>query len=287
MDQIWPRDSRLGGIKMSKLLKAFLIVALLWVVVIGGGVLALGRFLAFIPQVVQVTEQQSREEVITKNASGVNDVNVQTKNGSVTIVGADTSDITIKAYYSARGTSRAKAEERVQALRSEVSMQGNTLNIVAVLPPTTIQNDSIRYEVTLPRTLGVRVSTSNGRVDAQGISGKVDISTSNGAVEVLGDAGPRELLVRTSNGRIVVRAAPQSGRYDLRTSNGAVQVALPEHLGVTLRASTSNGSIDLGYGQWLFQGGQISSRSINATLGDGKLQLDINTSNGSVRLEKR
>lgn len=272
---------------MSKLLKAFLIVALLWIILIGGGVLAFGRFLAFIPHVVQITEEQCREEVVARPSAGVDTLYVQTKNGSVTIIGADTNDITVKAYYSARGSSRANAEQRVNELRTDVSLQGSTLNVVGVFPSTTISNESIRYEVTVPRKLGARVSTSNGRVDAQGVQGKVDISTSNGSVEILGDTGPEELLVRTSNGRIVVKAAPQGGRYDLRTSNGSVQVALPEKLGVTLRANTSNGSVDLGYGQWLFQGGQISNRSVNATLGDGKLILDITTSNGSIKLEKK
>ena len=89
------------------------------------------------------------------------------------------------------------------------------------------------------------------------------------------------------SGKINVTAAPTGGIYNLRTSNGTVTVNLPEALGVNLKAVTSNGSIDLGYGQWTFAGGQLSNKNVTAQYGNGSLSLDIQTSNGSVKLAKR
>ena len=273
---------------MSKWLKAFLVVALLWIVL--GGLVA-APFSSFLvdvlPGLIDVADEVHREEEITKPALGIGTLQVHTMNGSIIVVGNDTSEIKIKAYYSTRGRN---AEVRVHRLQTEVSLQGNTLTVGAVfpLPQGPVGNDTIRYEITAPRALNLNASTINGRIDSNGIDGVVDITATNGAVEVLGDTGPSKLSVGITNGGIVVRAAPQGGRYDLRTVNGSIQVSLPESLGITLQASTVNGSITLGHGpgEWRLQGGQIDRRAVNATLGEGELFLDVSTVNGSIRLER-
>lgn len=271
---------------MSKWLKAFLVVALIWVVL---GALVVAPFNGFLvnvlPGLIEVADEVRREEVIVKPALGIATLQVQTKNGSISVVGKDTSEITIKAYYNARGRN---AEVRVHQLQTEVSVQGNKLTVGAVFPYPSGRgvSDTIRYEITAPRMLNLNASTINGGIGSDGVNGVVDITSMNGAVEVLGDAGPKEIVVSTTNGGIVVRAAPQGGRYFLRTVNGSVKVTLPENVGVTLQANTVNGSISLGYGQWVLQGGQIGRGSVSGTLGDGALPLDINTVNGSIRLDR-
>lgn len=271
---------------MSKLAKAFLVVALLWVIVYGAGYFAWGRIISFIPNFVQVNHKAQSEEVITQSASDISLVSVDTKNGSVTFTAVESTDITIKAFYTAYAGLVGDAESRLKELKTQVSTTGGTLNVVGVFPSTTISNQSIRYEVSLPKNLDVKVKTSNGGITVKDAEGKLDLRTSNGTVDVSAVRGPKELLVSTSNGRINVAAAPTAGIYDLRTSNGSVTVTLPEALGVDLTANTSNGSINLGYGQWSFSGGQVSSKSVSAQLGNGALTLDIKTSNGSIRLEK-
>lgn len=271
---------------MSKWLKAFLVVALIWVV-LGALVVAPfnGFFVNVLPGLIEVADEVRREEVIVKPALGIATLQVQTKNGSISVVGKDTSEITIKAYYTARGRN---AEVRVRELQTEVTLQGNKLTVGAVFPYPSGRgaSDTIRYEITAPRTLNLNSSTINGGIYSLGVNGVVDITSTNGAVEVLGDAGPKEIVVSTTNGGIVVRTAPQGGRYDLRTVNGSVKVTLPENVGVTLQANTVNGSVSLGYGQWVRQGGQIGRGSVSGTLGDGALLLDINTVNGSIRLDR-
>lgn len=272
---------------MSKLVKAFLVVALLWVLVVGGGYLAWGQFLSFIPQIIQVSDKAEGSETITHSVSGISKLNVDTKNGSVTIVATEGSDIVINAFYTAHGNSVASANDKLQELSTEVTTTDTTLNVLAKYPSTTISNQSIRYEIAVPRNMDLKIKTSNGRINVNDISGQIDLRTSNGTVDVQGEVGPEGLSVYTSNGRITVTAAPTGGLYDLRTSNGSVTVNLPEELGVSIKAITSNGSIDLGYGQWTFAGGHLSNKNVAAKYGDGSLSLDIQTSNGSVKLNKR
>ena len=272
---------------MSKLAKAFLVVALLWVIVVGGGYLAWGQLLSFVPRIIQINERAVGTETITRTASNVSKVSVDTKNGSVTVVATEGSDIVINAFYTAHGNSVANASDRLKELRTEVTATDTTLNIVGIYPSTTINNQSIRYEIAVPQNMHLKIRTSNGRISVEETVGRMDLHTSNGSVDVNSQVGPDELLIYTSNGKINVTAAPTSGTYNLRTSNGTVTVNLPESLGVDLKATTSNGSIDLGYGQWTFAGGQLSNRNVTAKYGDGSLSLDIQTSNGSVKLQKR
>ncbi|KAF0197661.1 MAG: hypothetical protein FD169_263 [Bacillota bacterium] len=272
---------------MSKLLKAFLVVALLWVLVVGAGYFAWGHFQSFVPRLLQINERAEGTETITRVASDITNISVDTRNGSVTVVATEGADIVINVFYTAQGNSVANANDRLKALRTEVSTTGTTMSVEGIYPSTTINNQSIRYEIAIPKSLNLKIRTSNGRINVEEIVGKVDLYTSNGTIDVVSQVGPEELLVYTSNGKINVAAAPTGGTYNLRTSNGTVTVSLPEDLGVSFKATTSNGSIDLGYGQWSFVGGQLTNKNVTAQLGDGSLDLDIQTSNGSIKLTKR
>ncbi|MDP3487942.1 MAG: hypothetical protein Q8S19_08430, partial [Bacillota bacterium] len=160
---------------MSKLVKAFLVVALLWVLVVGGGYLAWGQFLSFVPRMIQVSERAEGTETITHAASGISKVSVDTKNGTVTVVATEGADIVITAFYTAHGNSVATANERLPELRSEVTTAGSTVNVVGKFPSTTISNQSICYEVAIPKNMDLKVRTSNGRITVEEILGKVDL----------------------------------------------------------------------------------------------------------------
>jgi len=161
------------------------------------------------------------------------------------------------------------------------------LRVEADFGTTIITNQSIRYNISVPKDLEAVVRTSNGTIKVHGLQGELRLDTSNGTIEVVSDNGPQEIHAKTSNGKIIVNGAPVGGLYDLRTSNGSVTVTVPLELGIDVRANTSNGSINLGAGQWTLSGGQISNRSVDAKRGDGELELIISTSNGSIRIEEK
>jgi DUF4097 and DUF4098 domain-containing protein YvlB len=158
------------------------------------------------------------------------------------------------------------------------------LRVEAIFTTMTVSNESVAYEVIVPEGIDVNVRTSNGAITVVGVEGVLGLETSNGAIEMTAAAGPSQVTARTSNGRIVLECAPAGtgGTYDLRTSNGAIRITLPEDQGVEVDLSTSNGNITLGSGQWLLDGGQISSRSAKATRGDGALKIRAVTSNGNI-----
>ncbi|SFR68441.1 Putative adhesin [Agromyces sp. CF514] len=149
------------------------------------------------------------------------------------------------------------------------------------------RNCTVDYTIDLPAGVDVRgattngaieltsvgavdVSTANGEIELDDVSGAIEAETSNGRVEGRGLAGSG-IRVSTSNGAVDLRlATPQD--VDARTSNGAIDLAVPtEGAGYRVTTDTSNGSVDV----------DIDEDS------DGEFTLDLATSNGSITVTGR
>jgi len=147
----------------------------------------------------------------------------------------------------------------------------------------------------------VRAHTSNGGIHLSRIKGNVDATTSNGAIE-LNDLTGRAVLT-TSNGHIQadhlsgpVEATSSNGSINIafetapksdihaETSNSSIEISMPESSAVRVRASTSNSSITSDFG--VDQSGTVSKNHLEGTIHGGGPMLDLETSNGSIRLAK-
>jgi len=145
-------------------------------------------------------------------------------------------------------------------------------------------------------------ATSNGRVQVHNVSGNVDARTSNGEVDIRNVGGTAS--VRTSNGRVVVLNA--SALSGIETSNGEIAAEILSLPGdITLR--TSNGEInvafpaeglDAGIAADSSGGGRIIVQSIpinvseqtdthfRGTLKDGGATITLETSNANIVISR-
>ena len=166
-----------------------------------------------------------------------------------------------------------------------------------------------------------RLRTSNGQIHVTGLRGSLDAQTSNGSVELVGVEG--DVVAHTSNGRIraerlngTLEATTSNGpvnaeiaRTDrpvhVETSNGPVELTLPANYNRDVRVSTNNGGITLRLPAALnahvmartsnssittdFEirvQGEFNKNHMDATIGNGGPLIDLNTSNGNIRLLK-
>lgn len=276
---------------MSKWAKALLIVLAIWLVVFGAGSMLFSAGINLLPRFFNIGDSSHRAdkvETYTGDKANIERINVQTRNGRIRLVGDDSVDqITVTATYIARDRSDSKANQRLSTLKTVITTEGSTLRIKGDFGSESINSQSISYEISLPTGLNVIADTSNGSIEVTEVTGDLQLDTSNGEISIQSTAGPSGIDAETSNGRIVVKANPSGGHYTLHTSNGPVNVTIPEELGVKVSASTSNGSVDLGPGEWSITGGKISTKNVNAKRGDGSLELRIDTSNGSITIDKR
>jgi len=243
-------------------------------------------------------------------------IRVETVNGSVTIVADSTvSDVAIKAQV--RGSAHTEEEARARLADIAVvaeNVDGGDLAISLVFSDGEPRNnEGCDLEIRTPGAQGVTVSTGNGEVRIEGLSGVADLRTSNGPITVarhdgavradtsngpidvqgvIGDAdlstsnggvvvrGARSrVTAKTSNGDIEFRAANGfSSAFELDTSNGDVDVFLPPSASVDVNSSTSNGSVRAVGGAEVT--GDKTDKRI--CLGKSAPPSRIDTSNGTI-----
>jgi hypothetical protein len=167
-----------------------------------------------------------------------------------------------------------------------------------------------------------RLKTSNGAIRIQAMHGSLDAETSNGPIEI--DDADGDLVAHSSNGHIHVDrlrgsldantsnsgVTAQLERVDrpvrVDTSNGSVDVKLPANFNAGVRVHTNNGGITLRVQEPVNAElsartsnssvqcdadvrvhGDISKNHINGTLGNGGQLIELTTSNGGIRIQRR
>ncbi len=129
----------------------------------------------------------------------------------------------------------------------------------------------------------VTVHTNNGHIRAEGVSGAVDAHTSNSSVNLKIEHGDKSIRVESTNGPVDLSLpANFSSNLRVNTSNNSITVRTPAEPNARVIARTSNGSINSEFD--LRVQGEISKNHLDATLGRGGAMMELNTSNGSVRL---
>jgi hypothetical protein len=141
----------------------------------------------------------------------------------------------------------------------------------------------VRYTVTVPRTMNVDVTNTNGGIHLTDVSGKLELDTTNGKIEVTRCAG--SLDASTTNGSIkaeLVRIA-QGQPLHFETTNGRIDVSVPASAAADVDAVTTNGSIssDLPVSTT-----RTSSNSLRGTINGGGTSMRLRTTNGGITIRK-
>jgi DUF4097 and DUF4098 domain-containing protein YvlB len=239
-------------------------------------------------------------------------LSVEGFNGSVEITAWDQDTVDIS------GTKSARSDAALADIRINVDHQPDAVSIRASRPTERNGNYGVQYVIKAPRgALLDRIATSNGSIRASDFAGPAVLHTSNASVHVNGLKG--DARIETSNGSLElnditgsvtghtsnssIRGRGFRGELDLTTSNGGVDLTLDSALsasikvhtsnaGITLRApgtvnarlsaSTSNGSISSDFD--LEGRGDSERHHVEATLGRGGPLIDLQTSNGGIKI---
>ncbi len=148
----------------------------------------------------------------------------------------------------------------------------------------THDNDvQVDFEVRVPDGVRFVGRTVNGGIEATGLPGDAEAHTVNGGVrlEAAGIARGETVNggIRASLGR-----ADWAGELKLSTVNGSIRLELPEGTNASVRGETVNGSISTDFPVTV-QGRH--RRRLNATIGNGGRDLELETVNGSIDIKKK
>jgi len=169
------------------------------------------------------------QETKTFTIDGTPRVNVSTFDGHIAVHGWDKSEV----MYTA--TKRADDEEQLKQINIRTEQQGPSVSIIATADD---QNGSAALDVYVPRRTSLHVSSDDGRLNLEGVSGDLTMRTGDGSIEVSNGGG--QLQVNTGDGRIHV--ANFDGQVDARTGDGSI--SLDGNLNA-VTARTGDGSITL------------------------------------------
>jgi DUF4097 and DUF4098 domain-containing protein YvlB len=203
---------------------------------------------------------------------------VETFNGGVDVVTTEVDTVQAKVTKHAGGKTQEDAENDLENIEVAMEQEGNTIRIVTrVTDGAPIGNRGATVDLQVPAGSQVDVTTSNGKITADGPTGDVRAQSTNGSIHVKESKGKLEL--KTTNGPIVVKGG--RGQLSLGTSNGNIEIDSDNCL---IKAGTSNGAIH-------FKGkpgsGDNSLHTTNGKIGvrlpaDAEFRITAHTTNGSV-----
>ena len=259
-------------------------------------------------------EEVSKTFTVTGHAK----VKVETDDGAVRVSTGDIKQVEIRVVYTGYKLDKD--------LRVSTEQNGDTVEIVAKASGGSfwnwgVRHSSLRVEVHMPKDADLTVRSGDGSVEADSISGNVDVTTGDGSITVQGakgnihfrsgdghieargldgtvDASSGDghinlegrfdgLTIRTGDGSVTARAGAGSkmaSSWSIHTGDGSVDLEVPGDLAANLDASTHDGHISLGL--QVTVEGTFSSSRIQGKLNGGGQTLSIHTGDGSIHLSK-
>lgn len=222
--------------------------------------------------------EQRVSETVEKSwpASELKVLDLEGVNGSITITAGDDAEIHLVADV--RSTHDRKASEILSF--DEV---GDTLKIREhhrrnrPFPFFIFGGSGVRidYEIRVPASTELDVSTTNGRVEISGVRGEHTLRSVNGRIEVT--TPDAELSATTVNGRIIAKFTETFRGARLRTVNGSVRVMVPPDTAMSADVDTVNGSFTSNIPVHVGSDHNASAR---------EYPLDVTTVNGSVSVSE-
>jgi DUF4097 and DUF4098 domain-containing protein YvlB len=128
-----------------------------------------------------------------------------------------------------------------------------------------------------------QLRTSNGHVDVRELRGSLDATTSNSAITAEIDRSSSDVRATTNNGSIDLELpADFAAGIRAHTSNSSITVHLPSSTNAHVIASTNNDSISSEFEMKVH--GEISKNHLEGDIGKGGPLVDLDTSNGGIRI---
>jgi hypothetical protein len=206
------------------------------------------------------------------------------RNGGIRVDAWDRNEIHVLAVV----TAQARGEEEARQLVSQVQVQAGSGRVAATGPSTEDrQSWSVSYRVNVPRQNDLELNASNGGITINGVSGNIRFETTNGGVRLSDLAGDVRGATRNGGLNVALNGSMWDGTgLDVQTANGGVTLAIPEGYNAELTTRTVNGGFHFDYPLTL-EGELSPRRGISTRLGAGGPPVNVRTTNGGLRINRR
>lgn len=201
-------------------------------------------------------------------------------NGGVEVIGWDRDSIAVTARVQVVARTEAEADEIARDIKIEAS--GATIRAIGGQPLGRRQHWSVSFVVMVPRRTDLTLSTQNGPLSVEDVSGRMELETQNGPLMLTGVGG--DVHASAQNGPLMVKLLGtrwEGAGLDAETHNGPADLRIPDNYNAKIEFGTVNGPMDVGFPLTVTLSGRIRDR-ISTTLGNGGPPIRVVTTNGPM-----
>jgi DUF4097 and DUF4098 domain-containing protein YvlB len=202
-------------------------------------------------------------------------------NGNVRIATWDRAELKLDAVK------RAKNQTDLDQAKIEVDARADRMHIkTTYLSSQKHKNNSasVDYTLTVPRESNLaKISTVNGSVEIESVTGKVEASSVNGQVKATGLAN--EANLSSVNGSVNASFVELKSDVALKSVNGGVTIAVPQETDAHISASSSNGGISTDFALQAKSHFPVG-KNLDAKLGKGGPAIKMSSVNGAIRINR-
>lgn len=170
------------------------------------------------------------QETRTFTVSGTPRVSITTFDGPVTVRGWDKQEVSYTA------TKHAYTDEGLKQITIQAQQVGQGISVNA--EPGGDHSGSVHIDVHVPRRSSIHVSSGDGALNLEGVSGDITLRSGDGPIEVANGGG--QLQLNTGDG--LIKVIKFEGQVDARTGDG--EINLDGNFNA-LSARTGDGTISL------------------------------------------
>ncbi len=214
-------------------------------------------------------------------------VEISNVNGKINVVPSQGQKVEVVAVKIARGATAEAAKQSLERAEIREESSRELVRVSTQIPRggwLNGGNTQVEYTVKVPAAAEVKLTTINGRVDVEGLSGRITAETTNGGVVARDVSGPID--ASTTNGGVDVELSrvPDGGAR-LGCTNGGIKLRLPADAKATLSASVTNGGIDAD--GLRIESTQSSRRRLEGRLNGGGPSIRLEGTNGGITISAR
>jgi DUF4097 and DUF4098 domain-containing protein YvlB len=193
---------------------------------------------------------------------GTAHVRVESTNGSIAVTtGGSSIQVTV--------IKKAQTQSALASLSVSSKHDGNSVSLVALYPQNCSNcGGEISFELTVPAGTVLDLETTNGSIKADGIGADAKLETTNGSVNATyaSASGVRSIVLRSTNGslNLALPTGARLGQVKMDTSVGRISSDWP----LTIDRSNFVGA------------------GVDQQLSSGGINVNLNTTNGSINLQK-
>ncbi|NKB71268.1 MAG: hypothetical protein GKR89_29700 [Candidatus Latescibacteria bacterium] len=249
-------------------------------------------------------EQVVKEREYVLDGAAVSRLRAETANGRIVARAAAGEQVRVKVSKKVKAPDRVAAEQFVSQIAVEVEQVGDEIRVYREYPkpPRGVQVE-VAYDIECPARLDLSLHSLNGKVEMDGVGGRVEAVSANGDIELAGGKG--RIQARTKNGRVRARVdelaeegvfSSANGKVEVvigagdapleaKTLNGSVDLTLPEDFNGRVEAQTTNGRAVSDFP--ILVSGKVRKNRLEGPIGQGGDNLvKLRTLNGNISLKK-